>query len=111
MTESIMHKKSGVNWMFSPIVEILYIILDIYSKLIIGQFIVSWLIYFDIINTRQKFVGMIVNFLYQITEPFYARIRRFVPHIGGVDLSPLVALLLVHFAQLILIRTIAPLLG
>ena len=97
--------------MLYPFVEIIDVCLRIYSWMIIGQFVVSWLIYFNIINTHQQFVGSVVEFLYRVTAPFYARVRRFMPDLGNVDLAPLVCLLIIHFSRLLLWNTIAPLLG
>lgn len=97
--------------MLFPFIKIIDVILEIYSFLIIGQFIVSWLIYFNIINTHQQFVSTVVEFLYRITAPFYARVRRYMPDLGGIDLAPMVCLLLIYFTRLLLWNTIAPLLG
>ncbi len=97
--------------MMSPFINILYICLDIYYWMILIQIIMSWLINFNIINTHQQLVGTVVEFLYQITTPFYSKIRRFLPVFGNVDLTPLACLLIIHFAKMLLISTIAPLLG
>ena len=97
--------------MMYPFIEIIDLVLKIYSWLIIGQILASWLINFNIINTHQQFVSSLVEFLYRITSPFYARIRRFMPDLGGIDISPLACLLIIHFTRMLLWRTIAPLLG
>jgi YggT family protein len=97
--------------MLFPFIEIIDVCLGIYAYFIIGQFVVSWLIYFNIINTHQPLVNTVVEFLYKITAPFYARVRRFMPDLGNVDLAPLACLLIIHFARLLLWNTIAPLLG
>lgn len=97
--------------MLYPFIDIIDLCLRIYSWMIIGQFAVSWLIYFNIINTHQQLVGNIVEFLYRITAPFYSRVRRFMPDLGGMDLSPMACLLIIYFARMLLRYTIAPLLG
>lgn len=97
--------------MLYPFIEIIDVCLRIYSYLIIGQFIISWLIYFNIINTHQQLVSTVVEFLYRVTSPFYSKVRRYMPDLGGIDLAPVVCLLLIHFARLLLWNTIAPLLG
>jgi len=97
--------------MLYPFIKIIDVGLEIYSWLIIAQFVISWLIYFNIINTHQQFVSRVVEFLYRITEPFYSKVRRYMPDLGGVDIAPMVCLLIIYFARLLLWNTIAPLLG
>ena len=62
----------------------------------------SWLIAFGIINTRNQFIQIIVDFLDRITEPVLAPIRRLLPNLGGVDISPLIVILLLIFARRLL---------
>ena len=57
----------------------------------------SWLIGFNIINIQNRFVYIIVNALYSLTNPFLIPIRRFLPNLGGIDLSPVVLILLLIF--------------
>ena len=79
--------------------RIAYNILDIYSAIIIASAIMSWLVAFGVVNTRNRFVRVIVDFLYRITEPALRPIRRFLPNLGGIDISPVVALLLIIVVQ------------
>jgi len=74
-------------------------ILSIYSWIIIASAIVSWLVAFGVINIRNQFVRVLVDFLYRITEPVLKPIRRFLPNLGGIDISPVIALLLIFFLQ------------
>lgn len=74
-------------------------ILGIYSWIIIASAIVSWLVAFGVINVRNQFVRVLVDFLYRITEPVLRPIRRFLPNLGGIDISPVIALLLIFFLQ------------
>ncbi len=78
---------------------IVYKILDIYSWIIILSAILSWLVAFGVINVRNQVVRVIVDFLYRITEPLLRPIRRFLPNLGGIDISPVIALLLIIFLQ------------
>jgi len=57
----------------------------------------SWLIGFNIINIQNRLVYIIVNALYSLTNPFLIPIRRFLPNLGGIDLSPVVLILLLIF--------------
>jgi YggT family protein len=75
--------------------EILYI----YSWIIIASAIVSWLVAFGVVNVRNQFIRVLVDFLYRITEPVLRPVRRFLPNLGGIDISPVVVLLVIFFLQ------------
>lgn len=79
-------------------------VINIFVWLIILQVVLSWLIAFNVINTSNRFVYMVGDFLYRITEPVMRPIRRILPNLGGIDLSPLVLLLLLFFAQRLLVE-------
>jgi YggT family protein len=83
-----------------PVIEILVAILDIYWWLVIIQAVVSWLIAFNIINTYSRPVAMVLDFLYRVTEPALRPIRRFVPVMGGLDISPIILLLVIWFVRM-----------
>ena len=72
------------------ILDIVIIILDLYVWLLIASAILSWLIAFNVVNTRNQFVAAVAEFLYRITEPALAPIRRFMPNLGGLDISPII---------------------
>ena len=72
-------------------------IIELFIWLLIIQAILSWLIAFGIINTQSSFVNMIGNFLYKVTEPLLKHIRRFLPDFGGVDISPVILIILLIF--------------
>ena len=74
-------------------------ILDIYSAIIIASAIMSWLVAFGVINVRNQVIRVIVDLLYRVTEPVLRPIRRFLPNLGGIDISPVVALLLIIVIQ------------
>ena len=86
-------------------------ILQLYIYAIFAMVIMSWLIAFDVINLRNQFVAMIHRFLYEITEPVLGRIRRFMPNLGTIDISPIVLLLAITFLQILLRSSIAPAFG
>ena len=71
-----------------PIVFILIQIINLYMYLLIASAILSWLIAFNVVNTRNQFVSAIAEFLYRITEPVLGPIRRRLPSFGGLDISP-----------------------
>ena len=76
----------------NPIVGLIYIVLDFYKYVVIAAVVASWLVAFNVINTRNNFVGAVMRGLYALTEPVFGRIRRILPPMGGLDLSPLVVL-------------------
>lgn len=83
-----------------PVIEVVIAILDIYWWLVIIQAVVSWLIAFNIINTYNRPVAMVLDFLYRVTEPALRPIRQFVPIMGGLDISPIILLLIIWFVRM-----------
>lgn len=77
-------------------------VIQLYVWVIILQVVMSWLIAFNVINTNNRFVYLVGDFLYRLTEPAMRPIRRILPNLGGIDLSPMVLLLLLIFAQRLL---------
>lgn len=88
----------------NPIIWLLYTILEIYIFLLIGNAILSWLVAFNVVNTRNQFVYTIGNFLHKITEPALRPIRKIIPAIGGIDISPVVLILFLLFLQQVIIN-------
>lgn len=84
--------------------------LDIYTWIIIGSAVFSWLYAFNVINSSNRFVAAVGEFLFKATEPALRPIRRFLPDMGGIDISPIVLLLLIFFVRQFLWTTVAPLL-
>ncbi len=82
--------------------------LNIYIWFVIGSAIFSWLYAFNVVNTNNRFVVMIGEFLYKVTEPALRPIRRILPDLGGIDISPIVLLLLIYFIRLFLWNSIYP---
>ncbi len=82
--------------------------IDIYWWLIIASAIFSWLFAFNVINGRNQFVATIGDFLYRVTEPALRPIRRFLPDLGGIDISPIVLLLLLFFIRQFILTTVVP---
>ena len=74
-------------------------VLNLYAWLIIAYAILSWLIAFNVVNSRNQFVYMIGDFLYRITEPVMRPVRRALPSLGGIDISPIVVLLAIFFLR------------
>ena len=82
--------------------------LDIYTWILIGSAVFSWLYAFNVVNSRNQFVASLGSFLFKVTEPVLRPIRRFMPDLGGVDISPIFALVIIYFIRQLLWTTIAP---
>ena len=78
--------------MLNPIAFLIYQILGFYTWIIIAAVIVSWLTAFNVINQHNNFVRSLMRMLWALTEPVFRPIRRIIPPMGGLDLSPLVVL-------------------
>ena len=90
------------------LIQTLVFALDIYWWFVIGAVIFSWLYAFNVVNPRNQFVGTIGNALYRITEPALRPIRRIMPDLGGIDISPIILLLILFFVRQFILTTIAP---
>ena len=90
------------------VLDIIIIVLDLYVWLLIASAILSWLIAFNVVNTRNQFVAAVAEFLYRITEPVLAPIRRFMPSFGGLDISPIILILIIMFIQRVIAYYIYP---
>jgi len=82
-----------------PFIILIYRIIDIYFYILILNVILSWLIAFNILNVQSRFVGMILYASQRLTNPLLNPIRRFLPNLGGLDISPIVLILLLFFIQ------------
>jgi len=83
--------------------------LSIYMWIVIAAVVFSWLYAFNVINSRNQFVNSIGNALYQLTEPVFSRIRRFLPNLGGVDISPIIVFVIIFFLQTLIAQAIVAL--
>jgi len=90
------------------VLDIVLIVLDLYVWLLIASAILSWLIAFNVVNTRNQFVAAIAEFLFRITEPVLGPIRRSLPSLGGLDISPIVLILIIMFLQRVITYYIYP---
>lgn len=66
--------------------------LDVYFWVIIASVIISWLIAFEVVNVRNQQASNIVNLLKKLTEPVYKPLRKYIPAIGGIDISPIIVI-------------------
>lgn len=82
--------------------DILMLLIGVARTFIFIHFIMSWLISFNVLNVRQQFVAQVWYTLQRILEPIYGPIRRFMPDLGGIDLSPIVALVALGALEIVL---------
>ena len=83
-------------------------VIDIYTWIVIASAIMSWLVAFGVVNTRNQFIRMVVDVLYRVTEPLLRPIRRMLPHLGGIDISPVILLLALFFLRSLLWEYVFP---
>ena len=92
-------------------IAIFYLVLQIlklYSYIVIVNVIISWLIAFNILNTQNRFVYSILELTYRLTDPILNKIRRFLPNLGALDISPIILLLLIWFIEMCMKLYLAP---
>lgn len=90
------------------VLDIILIILQLYWWVVLAMIIMSWLISFNVINTRNQFVDMVWRVVNQLTDPVLRPIRRVMPNFGGLDLSPLVLFLIIFFIERVIVYYIYP---
>ena len=79
------------------------LLLTLYIYILFAAAVMSWLIAFNVVNPRNQFVAMLAEFLYRITEPVLRPIRRLLPNLGGIDISPLIVIVIIVFIQLVVL--------
>ena len=87
-----------------PLFEIIITILTLYMWAVIIMVILSWLYNFGVINSSNTFIASINDFLYRITEPALARLRKYLPHLGGFDIAPILLILLLLFVKGVIVQ-------
>ncbi len=93
-----------MNVILGPLFDLIGFVLRLFIWILILAVIMSWLISFNVVNTTNRIVSMIADFTYRITEPALRPIRRFLPNLGGLDISPIVLLLVIWFLRDVLRR-------
>ncbi|HUD87928.1 MAG TPA: YggT family protein [Xanthobacteraceae bacterium] len=88
--------------------EVVLLALQLYIWIVIAMAIFSWLVAFNVVNTRSPVVAMIGDFLYRITDPVLRPIRKVMPNLGGIDISPVILFLIIIFIQKVIEIYILP---
>lgn len=90
------------------ILDIILLVLQLYIWLLIASAVLSWLVAFNVINTRNQVVASVGEFLYRITEPALRPIRSMMPNLGGIDVSPVILILIILLIENVIVRYIYP---
>jgi YggT family protein len=90
------------------LLEVILLALQLFVYLIVASAILSWLVAFNVVNTRNDFVRSIWNFLDAVTQPALRPIRRILPNLGGVDISPIILILLIIFIEKLIVDYLLP---
>lgn len=94
--------------MGAAIINTLLFAIGIYKWIVIAMVIFSWLYSFNVVNNSNRFVAMVGDFLYKATEPFLRPIRRVMPDLGGIDISPIVLFVIIYFIEQIIWNVLRP---
>jgi YggT family protein len=84
------------------------LLIELYIWVLIASAVLSWLVAFNVLNTRNRFVYVVGDVLHRLTEPALRPIRRILPNFGGVDLSPVALILLLVFIRQLLFEYVYP---
>ncbi|MDF2620114.1 MAG: hypothetical protein K0S00_2773 [Xanthobacteraceae bacterium] len=87
-------------WLFDTIITL-------YVWILIGSAILSWLVAFNVVNPHNPFVRNVGEFLWRVTEPVLAPIRRILPNLGGIDISPVILIILLYFIRNLVFEVVA----
>jgi YggT family protein len=90
------------------VLDVVLIVLHLYTYLLIAAAVLSWLIAFNVVNVRSPVVAAVADFLYRITEPLLRPIRNLLPNLGGLDISPVILILLIILIERIILYYIYP---
>ena len=103
--------RASFGWDVRPMRALFWLIdtlVDIYIWLLIAQAVLSWLLAFAVVNRYNRGVSVIGDFLYRVTEPALRPIRAFLPNFGGIDISPVILILILMFLRRLILYDIGP---
>ncbi|CAA0105423.1 Uncharacterised protein [Starkeya nomas] len=90
----------SILWLFDTLITL-------YVWILIGSAILSWLVAFNVVNPHNQFVRNVGEFLWRVTEPVLAPIRRLLPNLGGIDISPVILIILLYFIRNLVFEVVA----
>ncbi len=83
-------------------------VIGIYKWILIASVVLSWLVAFNAVNTSNRIVAIAGDFLFRVTEPLLRPIRRVIPIVGGIDISPLILFFVLWFIQMLILNDLLP---
>ena len=90
------------------LLDVIMLVLSLYWYVVLAMIIMSWLISFNVVNTRNEFVNQVWRILSALTDPVLRPIRRRLPNFSGLDLSPLILFIIIYFVQQVIVRYLYP---
>ena len=90
----------------NALADLIHAVFSIYIYVLIASALFSWLVAFNVVNTSNRFVFTLLRFLHRITEPALRPIRRIIPNLGGMDISPVILILILYFARDLIVDNI-----
>ncbi|MDA7948247.1 MAG: YggT family protein [Hyphomicrobiaceae bacterium] len=81
------------------LIQFIGMVIGLYIWVIIASAVLSWLIAFNVVNTQNRFVYLLADTLHRLTEPALRPLRRYVPDLGGIDITPVILILLLIFLR------------
>jgi len=90
------------------LLDVILVALQLYVWILIAAAVLSWLLAFNVVNPRNQLVSMVGEFVYRITEPALRPIRNILPNMGGIDISPVILILLIFLIQRVIELYIYP---
>ncbi len=92
-----------------PLIALLATVIELYIWIVVAGVVAIWLVHFGVINTSNRFVHLALDLTHRATEPALRPLRRVLPDLGGIDLSPVALILILYFLKDILVRLLAKL--
>jgi len=89
------------------VIQLIDTVLTLYIWVLVISAVLSWLVAFNIVNTRNRFVYLVGDFLHRLTEPALRPLRRVLPNLGGIDISPVVLILGLIFVRNLIVYDLA----
>ena len=90
------------------VLDVVLFVLDLYWYVVLAMIVMSWLIAFNVVNTRNQFVSQLWRILNQLTDPVLRPIRRILPNFSGLDLSPLILFIIIYFIKQVILLYLYP---
>jgi YggT family protein len=104
----VQHQHPSEHRLMRALLDVILVVLQVYVWILIAAAVLSWLVAFNVVNTRNQVVAMLGDFLWRITEPALRPIRAVLPNLGGIDISPVILILIIFLIENIIIRYIYP---